>query len=178
MAQHIGPREQQLRALREAGLKRAPKKVHGLAALNAAVIAKIEAKPVVLPTGDSLRRELAPAEPRQQRQKTPPAPAKKERAMAKKAATKKAAAKGKPKAKKVAKAKTGAKKKGVPAIDVANFICRDGGASMEELVKEFGIDAHPMRAKIFYVRHTLGYAVEIKEGRYIGTAPKREIAAE
>jgi hypothetical protein len=60
----------------------------------------------------------------------------------------------------------------VSAQQVADFVSRAGGASMEELVAEFGIEAHPMRAKIFYVRHTLGYDVEVKEGRYLGTAPK------
>lgn len=60
----------------------------------------------------------------------------------------------------------------IPALEVAAFVCRDGGASMAELEKEFGIDAHPMRAKIHYVRHKLGYGVETREGRYYGTAPK------
>lgn len=67
----------------------------------------------------------------------------------------------------------------VPALDVAAFICRHaskdnplGGASMAELEKKFGIDAHPMRAKIFYVKHTLGYDIESKDGRYHGTPPK------
>lgn len=65
-----------------------------------------------------------------------------------------------------------AAKTGVPALEVAAFICREGGASMPELVKEFGIEAHPMRAKIHYVRHKLGYGVETKDGRYHGAAPK------
>lgn len=94
--------------------------------------------------------------------------------------TKKLTAKKAAKKKPVAKAKTAkpAKKakpstrKAVPAQDVADFICQPGGASMAELEAKFGIDAHPMRAKIHYVRHQLGYAVETKEGRYHGTAPK------
>lgn len=60
----------------------------------------------------------------------------------------------------------------VPALEVAAFLCREGGASMAELEKEFGIDAHPMRAKIHYVRHKLNYGVETRDGRYYGTAPK------
>lgn len=60
----------------------------------------------------------------------------------------------------------------VSGQQVADFVCRAGGASMEELVAQFGIEAHPMRAKVFYVRHTLGYEVEVREGRYHGTAPK------
>lgn len=90
----------------------------------------------------------------------------------KKAAAKKAPAK---KAKTAAKprrqTKGAAKKKGVPAQLIADFVCRPGGASMDELTKEFGIEAHPMRAKIFYVKHTLGYVVDHKDGRYHGTAP-------
>lgn len=43
---------------------------------------------------------------------------------------------------------------------------------MAELVAEFGIEAHPMRAKIHYVRHKLGWNVEIKDGRYHATEPK------
>jgi hypothetical protein len=71
-----------------------------------------------------------------------------------------------PEAKKKAAAGT------VPALDVADFMARDGGASMDELVKQFGIEAHPMRAKIHYVRHKLGWNVETIDGRYYATAPK------
>lgn len=60
----------------------------------------------------------------------------------------------------------------VPALEVAAFMARDGGAAMAELEKEFGIEAHPMRAKIHYVRHKLGWNVETKDGRYFATAPK------
>lgn len=88
-------------------------------------------------------------------------------AKAKKKAAKKTAPKtSKPKAEKTT----------VPALEVAAFICREGGASMPELVEKFGIEAHPMRAKIHYVRHKLGYAVETKDGRYYATAPKSEVA--
>lgn len=68
--------------------------------------------------------------------------------------------------------KAKAPKKGVPATEVADFICRAGGASMAELEKKFGIEAHPMRAKIFYAKHELGYAIENADGRYTGTPPK------
>lgn len=85
------------------------------------------------------------------------------------------AAKSKAKAKKAARGR-----KGVPAIDVARFMARPadgtkgfaGGASMAELTKKFGIESHPMRAKIFYVRHTLGWKVDTLDGRYFATEPK------
>lgn len=78
------------------------------------------------------------------------------------------------------KSKPTAAKTTVPAIEIAAFMARPvgatpgspGGASMADLVAEFGIEAHPMRAKIHYVRHKLGWAVEIKDGRYHATAPK------
>lgn len=60
----------------------------------------------------------------------------------------------------------------VPALAVAKFMARPNGASMDELVAEFGIEAHPMRAKIHYIRHKLGWTVEIKDGRYHATEPK------
>lgn len=65
---------------------------------------------------------------------------------------------------------------GTPAQLIADHMARDGGASMDELVKKFGIEAHPMRSKIFFVRHTLGYDVEHKDGRYHATAPKKAAA--
>lgn len=78
------------------------------------------------------------------------------------------------------KGKPTAAKTTVPAIEIATFMARPvgatpgtpGGASMAELVAEFGIEAHPMRAKIHYVRHKLGWTVEIKDGRYHATEPK------
>jgi hypothetical protein len=85
-----------------------------------------------------------------------------EAAPKKRAAPKLAAA-----AKKTAAARAARERAG----DVAEFVSRPGGASMEELTKKFGIEAHPMRAKIYNVRHTLGYAVEVREGRYYGTPP-------
>lgn len=63
---------------------------------------------------------------------------------------------------------------------IADFMARPQGASMAELEKEFGIDAHPMRSKIFAARHDLGYTVahEKREGdtekRYYATPPKAE----
>lgn len=63
--------------------------------------------------------------------------------------------------------------KPVPALDVAKFMARDGGASMEELVKEFGIQPHPMRAKVHYIRNNIpGWDVENRDGRYYATGPK------
>lgn len=78
------------------------------------------------------------------------------------------------------KSKPTAARTTVPAIEIAAFMARPigatpgtpGGASMSELVAEFGIEAHPMRAKIHYVRHKLGWNVETKDGRYHATAPK------
>lgn len=117
---------------------------------------------------------------------TPPAPPATQETAVKKT-TKKTAAKRKPTAKKATSAKAPKAaaskarkgKKPVPAIDVANYICRPkskdnplGGASMAELEKRFGIEAHPMRAKIYYVKHELGFDVVSKEGRYYGAAPK------
>ena len=61
---------------------------------------------------------------------------------------------------------------GVPARDVGDFICRDGGCTMAELEKNFGIEAHPMRAKIHYAKHKLGYDIKHDGERYSGTAPK------
>jgi hypothetical protein len=63
------------------------------------------------------------------------------------------------------------KRQPVAAQAIADFMARPEGASMAELVKEFGIEPHPMRAKVFYVKHTLGYAVERVDGRYHATAP-------
>lgn len=64
----------------------------------------------------------------------------------------------------------------VTGQQVADHMARDGGASMDELVKKFGIEAHPMRSKIFFVRHTLGYDVQHRDGRYVATAPKKAAA--
>jgi hypothetical protein len=52
-------------------------------------------------------------------------------------------------------------------------MAREGGASMAELVEKFGIDAHPMRAKVHYIRNQIdGWSVETKDGRYYATGPK------
>lgn len=77
-------------------------------------------------------------------------------------------------------AEKAAKKAPVPAVAVGAMICRPvgdaaaplGGASMDELVKKFKIAAHPMRAKIHYLRHELGYEIEIEDGRYRGKPPE------
>jgi len=60
----------------------------------------------------------------------------------------------------------------VSGQDIGNATCVAGGVSMADLVKTFGIEAHPMRAKIHYAKHKLGYAIENRDGRYYGTAPK------
>jgi hypothetical protein len=59
----------------------------------------------------------------------------------------------------------------VPGVDVAEFTCVAAGVTMEMLVKKFGIEAHPMRAKIHYAKHQLGYTIENRDGRYFGTRP-------
>lgn len=90
----------------------------------------------------------------------------------------KAKKKSKPAAKKAAPKKKAAAKKPaaregtVSAMEIGDFICRPEGASMAELVAQFGIEAHPMRAKIHRCRHDLGYTIETVDGRYGGTAPK------
>lgn len=78
-----------------------------------------------------------------------------------------------------AKARTAVKsKKTAPAragdrspLAVGEYIVRNA-PTMEQLAKHFGIDPHPMRAKVFAARHTLGFKIEHKDGRYSGTAPK------
>jgi hypothetical protein len=59
----------------------------------------------------------------------------------------------------------------IPSLKIAEFMARPEGASMDELVEEFGIKAHPMRAKVFYVKHNMGWKVERVDGRYHATAP-------
>lgn len=64
-------------------------------------------------------------------------------------------------------------------LAVGEFICRDGGCTMAELVKKFGVEAHPMRAKIHAAKHQLGFKIEYdhEAKRYSGTAPKQKAAA-
>ena len=56
---------------------------------------------------------------------------------------------------------------------VGEFVCRAGGCTMDELVKKFGVEAHPMRAKIHAAKHQLGFKIEYdhEAKRYAGTAP-------
>lgn len=53
-----------------------------------------------------------------------------------------------------------------------------GGASTAEMVKATGIEAHPLRSKIYDVRHKLGYAVESPSKdngmRYHATPPEQK----
>jgi len=56
--------------------------------------------------------------------------------------------------------------------DIGDATCVAGGITMADLVKRFGIEAHPMRAKIHYAKHKLGYVIEHRDGAYHGTAPK------
>lgn len=61
-------------------------------------------------------------------------------------------------------------------LAVGTFVCRDGGCTMEQLVKRFGIEAHPMRTKIHAAKHELGFKIEYdrETKRYTGTAPKEK----
>lgn len=80
-----------------------------------------------------------------------------------------------------AKAKAPSAKKG--DVDhspraVGEFICRKGGCTMAELVAKFGVEAHPMRAKIHDAKHKLGFAIEYDHAakRYGGQPPKEKAA--
>lgn len=61
-------------------------------------------------------------------------------------------------------------------LAVGTFIVAAGpaGRPMAELEKEFGIDAHPMRSKIFAARHEHGFTIDYdaKAKAYVGQAPK------
>lgn len=203
-----GPKEAQVIALRAREQNAKPRKVHGLAAINADVLRRIE--------------QIAPAKPagEQQESDVKTATAKKAPAKAKKTktglrvASARRATRDQKKQKAAAKrgtvviggrllqlptipfgtiAPTGLETEAasmvdfgaanipgpVPAKSVAEFICRPkskdnpkGGASMKELETAFKIEAHPMRAKIYFAKHTLGYAIEHDGERYQGTRPK------
>lgn len=49
----------------------------------------------------------------------------------------------------------------------------DNGRTMEALEKHFGIEAHPMRSKIFAARHEHGFTIDYhaRAKAYVGTAP-------
>lgn len=66
-------------------------------------------------------------------------------------------------------------------LAVATFIAASPtGVSMAELEAKFGIEAHPMRSKIFAARHDLGFTIDYEkregdeEKRYYATPPKKE----
>lgn len=160
MAQDRGI-EKQIRALREAKAARRPR------VSNAAIKKSVAAIKAAVDKAESKAAAFIAAQPQEttdmKKPKTKTAEKRKPTAKEKKTKA--------PKIEAAKKAK--APKKGVPATEVADFICRAGGASMAELEKKFGIEAHPMRAKIFYAKHELGYAIENADGRYTGTAPKQ-----
>jgi hypothetical protein len=161
----IGPKEQQRKALREGkaiptgnDLTRAAAAALSKDILNAAGAGKT--KP----------RAAVPAKPEAQAE-----PAPKKESDARKPKKKNAAAR------KPAKGKTAP----VGKIDrsplaVGNFIAGGGnaGVAMADLVKEFGIEAHPMRTKIFQARHDLKFKIEFdtETKRYVGSAPKAKAA--
>jgi len=204
----VGPKEAQVRALRETGCKidhdaegtipkqlcalcnpalkrrdtRAPSKPSGAGvslappvAVQKAIAADLAEESASATTTKAM--VAAVDEPKKTAAAKPTA--KQKESGVKKSSIKKAvkAAKQKPTPKAKIKAKGRGKRAGVPALDVAAFVCRKEGASMAEMEKKFGIDAHPMRAKIFYIRHELGYKVETKDGRYFGTEPRFKAVA-
>jgi hypothetical protein len=147
----IGAKEAQRRALREGGRE-------ARSATAKAMVAAVDGPKKVEP----------PAEPA------------KESSVSKKA-KKKPAAKAKAKAAAAPKpAKKAAKGVDRSPLMVGTFITRPGGCSMAELEKEFKMDAHPLRSKIWTAKHVLGFTIEYdaKEKRYTGTAPRFKQAAE
>jgi len=117
-------------------------------------------------------------------QPPPAVPATKESSVSKKKAKKaapKAKAKKPPKIVRTKAAAAAAKKAKAakPGVDrrplsVGTFITRPGGCTMAELEREFKMNAHPLRSKIFTAKHVLGFTIEYdaKEKRYTGTAPR------
>lgn len=77
-----------------------------------------------------------------------------------------------------AKGKTAPAKIDRSPLAVGNFIAAGGlaGVTMGDLAKEFGIEAHPMRSKIFSARHELKFKIrfDAKTSRYVGSSPKQK----
>lgn len=70
-------------------------------------------------------------------------------------------------------------RKPVTALEVAQYIAAAGeqGVAMADLEKKYKIDAHPMRAKIHYIKTNLdGWTVENRDGRYFATGPSKPAA--
>lgn len=94
---------------------------------------------------------------------------------------KKSAARAKVKDKTQAKKPAGVKKpKTERKVDrrpltIGTFISAAGdkGVTMAQIEKKFDMDAHPLRAKIFTAKHTLGFTItyDHKGKRYTGAAP-------
>jgi hypothetical protein len=61
-------------------------------------------------------------------------------------------------------------------LAVGTFIVGYGryGAPMADIEKQFGMDAHPLRAKIHAARHKLGFDIEFdrEKGTYVGKPPR------
>ena len=157
----IGPREAELRRMREQALKHAKtsKPVMGFDIEPPTLEELFEAKmgiPFINKETTAVKKPTKKIVKKTSKKK----PVSKPKAAAKK------------KAPPAAKKPKASGKKGVSAQDVADFICQPGGASMAELEAKFGIDAHPMRAKIYYIRNTLEIAIESKDGRYFGPPAK------
>lgn len=78
------------------------------------------------------------------------------------------------------KGKTSGKKSDRSPLAVGTFIAAAGekGVTMDQIVKKFGIEAHPMRAKIHAAKHELGFTVEYdhKAKRYTAKAPQVKAA--
>lgn len=103
------------------------------------------------------------------RSKTEPAERKPEddraRSLAKKAASKAAKKAARPKKAKAA-GKAEGPRPGSKLEKILNLVSRKQGATMKELEKATGIDAHPMRARIYHLRHELGVKIEHDGERY------------
>ena len=156
----IGPKEAQRRAQRET-------KMTGREARSATAKAMVAAV-------DGPKKVEPPASPAEESGVSKKAK--------KKAAVPKAKAKAKPAAKAAAAPKKVASAKGVDRspLTVGTFITRPGGCTMAELEKEFKMDAHPLRSKIWTAKHVLHFTIEYdaKEKRYTGQAPRFKAATE
>ncbi len=152
----IGPKEQQRRAQRESKMTGREARSATARAMVAAVDGPKKVEPPARPAEESSVVKKAKKKPAPKAKAKPP-----------KIAKAKAAAKP---AKKIASAK------GVnrSPLTVGNFIINaDGGRSMAELEKQFKMDAHPLRSKIFTAKHKLGFTIEYdaKTKLYTGLPP-------
>lgn len=135
-------------------------KAEGVRALRenrAAKIAKA-AKPRKAPVAEKPAREMAPAKP------------------ARKLSAASRRAQSATRADRARKQAPAASASDRSPLAVGNAIVAGGekGIAMLDLVKRFGVEAHPMRSKIHDAKHKLGFTIEYDavEKRYVGSAPK------